>query len=63
MLCFLSIKQLVYNRTYYYPEWSIVVGWSIGLSGVVMIPIVALYKIFRAKGNMLEVSVGSGTTC
>lgn len=50
VLCFVSIKSLKYNKTYLYPEWSILLGWSIGLSGVVMIPIVALYKFLTAEG-------------
>ena len=50
VLCFVSIKTLTYNKTYLYPEWSIGLGWSIGMSGVVMIPAVALYKFVTAEG-------------
>ena len=46
----MSVKTLKYNKTYLYPQWSILLGWSVGLSGVVMIPIVALYKLIVAEG-------------
>ncbi|KAG8553304.1 hypothetical protein GDO81_003364 [Engystomops pustulosus] len=38
-----------------YPTWGTALGWCIIIFGLIWIPIVAVIKIWRAKGNFLQV--------
>jgi SNF family Na+-dependent transporter len=49
-----NYEALTYNRTYHYPMWGITIGWCLALMSVVMIPIVAVYKLIFAEGTLKE---------
>lgn len=49
-----NYETLTYNRTYQYPMWGITIGWCLALMSVVMIPIVAVYKLIFAEGSFRE---------
>lgn len=49
-----NYEALTYNRTYHYPMWGITIGWCLALMSVVMIPIVAIYKLILAEGSLRE---------
>lgn len=49
-----NYEALTYNRTYHYPLWGITIGWCLALMSVVMIPIVAVYKLIFAEGTLKE---------
>jgi hypothetical protein len=37
-----------------FPLWADILGWAIGASTILPFPIVALYRIFRAKSVSLQ---------
>ncbi|KAG0423270.1 hypothetical protein HPB47_000923, partial [Ixodes persulcatus] len=41
-------------HNYRYPTWAINMGWGLALSSVAMVPIVAAFKLCRAKGTCAE---------
>jgi len=47
----ISYSQLTYkfsaHYTYTYPNWSISIGWLMACSSIIMVPIVAIYKIIK----------------
>ncbi|EEC07753.1 norepinephrine/norepinephrine transporter, putative [Ixodes scapularis] len=43
-------------HNYRYPTWAINMGWGLALSSVAMVPIVAAFKLCRAKGTCAELS-------
>lgn len=43
-----------------YPEWGSAVGWCMIVFCLIWIPIVAIYKISRSKGNLWQVSAAGG---
>ena len=55
VLCFYQYSHLVYNRTYIYPTWSIVCGWSMPLAALSCIPLLAIVQIVQAEGSIMEV--------
>jgi len=54
ILCVYTYSELTYNRTYIYPQWSIVFGWMMACTSVFMIPITMVYKLIRAEGTLYE---------
>ncbi|XP_078494683.1 sodium- and chloride-dependent creatine transporter 1 [Ciona intestinalis] len=53
-----SHKPLTYNRTYEYPWWGLLIGWVLALSSMLCVPIVAAYRLARAKGaTFLQASI------
>lgn len=49
-----SHENLVYNRTYHYPFWGILLGWGFALSSMICIPAVAIFKILTTPGTFRE---------
>ena len=45
-----------YKGTYNYPQWAIWLGWSTAFFSIAPIPLVVLYKFFKAEGSFKEVS-------
>lgn len=43
-----------------YPGWGSAVGWCMIIFCLIWIPIVAIYKISRSKGNLWQVSAAGG---
>ena len=41
-------------QNYLYPPWAVALGWGFALSSVAMVPLVACYKLCRAKGSCAE---------
>ncbi|XP_003738199.2 sodium-dependent noradrenaline transporter-like [Galendromus occidentalis] len=39
---------------YIYPPWTEAIGWAFALSSVAMIPIIASYKLYNARGSLKE---------
>jgi solute carrier family 6 dopamine transporter-like protein 3 len=50
----LGYEPLSYED-YVYPGWANVLGWLIASSSVVMIPLVAIFKILTTPGSFLKV--------
>ena len=40
---------------YYYDTWGNVIGWLIASISFVPIPVVAIYKLAKAKGTLMQV--------
>lgn len=51
----LGYEPLSYEG-YTYPAWANILGWAIAGSSVLMIPIVAIYKILTTPGSCYRVS-------
>ncbi|KAJ3637606.1 hypothetical protein MTP99_001051 [Tenebrio molitor] len=49
----LNPQPLKYND-YFYPKWAEWVGWSLALSSIVMIPLVAVIQLVKTKGTFKE---------
>ncbi|XP_044263787.1 sodium-dependent noradrenaline transporter-like isoform X1 [Tribolium madens] len=49
----LNPQPLKYND-YFYPKWAEWVGWSLALSSIIMIPLVAVLQLIKAKGTFKE---------
>lgn len=41
---------------YLYPRWAVWFGWSLAISSILMIPLVAIYKICTTPGSLSDVS-------
>ena len=54
-LCIYSYSELRYNRTYIYPDWAIGCGWALACSSVIMIPVVAAYRLLTTPGTLAQV--------
>lgn len=50
----LSAAPLTYNRTYHYPTWALVLGWSMALASMVAIPIYFFSYLFSRPGNTIQ---------
>nr|AGY96958.1 high-affinity octopamine transporter protein 2A [Limulus polyphemus] len=44
---------LIY-QSYKYPEWAVALGWTFALSSVIIVPVVACYKLYKARGSCTE---------
>lgn len=56
LVCY-NMDNLSYDKHYVYPMWSVVVGWCMMGSCVVMIPLVAAVKILRTPGTFIQVNI------
>ncbi|ETE71942.1 Sodium- and chloride-dependent neutral and basic amino acid transporter B(0+), partial [Ophiophagus hannah] len=43
-----------------YPDWGTAVGWCMIIFCLIWIPVVAFYKVAKAKGNLWQVSIAGG---
>jgi predicted RNA methylase len=43
------------NVTYKYPLWSNILGWVVAGSSSMLIPVIAIYQLAKAKGSLKEV--------
>ncbi|KAJ8270877.1 hypothetical protein GJAV_G00120290 [Gymnothorax javanicus] len=48
----IQYKPITYND-YIYPNWSLIIGFSMALSSVICIPIYGLYKITKSEGSTI----------
>ncbi|XP_060572147.1 sodium- and chloride-dependent taurine transporter-like [Ruditapes philippinarum] len=51
----ITYSELSYERkfiTYQYPKWAIMVGWTLALCSVVLVPIVFVYRLFKQEGTV-----------
>ncbi|XP_031424194.1 sodium- and chloride-dependent GABA transporter 2-like isoform X1 [Clupea harengus] len=42
-------QPLKFNKTYVYPEWAYILGWSLGLFCVLLVPLWMIFKMLRSK--------------
>ncbi|KYB26417.1 sodium-dependent noradrenaline transporter isoform X1 [Tribolium castaneum] len=49
----LNPQPLKYND-YFYPKWAEWVGWSLALSSIIMIPLVAVLQLIKTEGTFKE---------
>ncbi|XP_069130315.1 sodium- and chloride-dependent glycine transporter 1-like [Argopecten irradians] len=51
-----SVTQLspVTYGTYQYPQWAIVLGWILGMTSLVPIPVCAIIAILKEKGSLVS---------
>ncbi|XP_031551517.1 sodium- and chloride-dependent GABA transporter 3-like [Actinia tenebrosa] len=49
-----TYKPLVYNKVYSYPTWGEAIGWCMAFSSISCVPICAVIKIMKEKGNILD---------
>ncbi|GFT49829.1 sodium- and chloride-dependent glycine transporter 2 [Nephila pilipes] len=55
LLCFIFVNhEAVTYDEYNYPGWSILIGWLIALCSIAPIPIVAVFQMLKAEGNIKE---------
>jgi hypothetical protein len=50
-----AYKPFTYNN-YVYPWWSELIGWSMALSSIGVIPVYALYIVLTRTGSIREVT-------
>ncbi|KAG8194818.1 hypothetical protein JTE90_017257 [Oedothorax gibbosus] len=50
----LDYKPVVYGGDYQYPWWGEMLGWLIGLSSMLWIPLYAIYYVCTAEGTLKE---------
>lgn len=49
-------QPLQYND-YFYPNWAEWVGWSLALSSIVMIPLIAILQLLKTEGTLKQVGL------
>ncbi|XP_063071115.1 sodium- and chloride-dependent GABA transporter 2-like [Engraulis encrasicolus] len=47
-------SPLKFNQTYVYPWWAYGIGWFLAASSLCFIPLTMLYKLYHAKGTLLQ---------
>ena len=57
VLCLVTYSDLTYNRHYTYPSWAIAIGWGLASCSVIMIPLVAVVRMIRTKGTLVQVNL------
>lgn len=60
MISAIVYGKLDYKRstdTYEFPQYSVAIGWTLAACSVSCIPVVAIYRIIKAEGPLLQVSV------
>ncbi|XP_051934084.1 sodium- and chloride-dependent GABA transporter 3-like isoform X5 [Hippocampus zosterae] len=50
----IEYEPLTFNHSYVYPTWAYVLGWTMALSSILLVPIWALYKLCTAKGTLSQ---------
>jgi Sodium:neurotransmitter symporter family. len=53
----LLYQQPLKYESYIYPSWAEWIGWTLALSSILMIPLVAFINILQTPGTFKEVSV------
>jgi hypothetical protein len=53
----LLYQQPLKYENYHYPSWAEWIGWTLALSSILMIPLVAFINILQTPGTFKEVSV------
>lgn len=53
----LLYQQPLQYQQYTYPPWAVVLGWGLACSSILMIPVVAIYKLISTPGTFREVGV------
>jgi len=56
MFALLYQQPLKYEE-YHYPSWAEWIGWTLAMSSILMIPLVAFISILQTPGTFKEVSV------
>jgi hypothetical protein len=56
MFALLYQQPLKYDE-YLYPSWAEWIGWTLALSSILMIPLVAFINMLQTPGTFKEVSV------
>jgi hypothetical protein len=56
MFALLYQQPLTYGE-YLYPSWAELIGWTLAMSSIIMIPLVAFISILQTPGTFKEVSV------
>ncbi|CAG5055151.1 unnamed protein product [Parnassius apollo] len=51
----LLYQQPLQYQHYTYPPWAVVLGWGLACSSILMIPIVAIYKLITTSGTCRQV--------
>uniref|UniRef100_T1JI01 Transporter n=1 Tax=Strigamia maritima TaxID=126957 RepID=T1JI01_STRMM len=58
LICILMFNIIDFDgvryANYEFPTWTLALGWLMALSSVIMIPIVAICKLYRVKGTLYE---------
>lgn len=52
----LLYQQPLQYQHYMYPPWAVVLGWGLACSSILMIPVVAIYKLATTSGTCRQVS-------
>ncbi|CAH0597003.1 unnamed protein product [Chrysodeixis includens] len=50
----LLYQQPLQYQQYTYPPWAVVLGWGLACSSILMIPVVAIYKLVSTPGTFRE---------
>ncbi|GIY82079.1 sodium- and chloride-dependent glycine transporter 2 [Caerostris darwini] len=58
LFIFIDHTAITYND-YVYPEWSVIIGWLLALCSICPIPIVAVWKVCKEKGNLKQRLISS----
>lgn len=53
----LLYQQPLQYQQYTYPQWAVVLGWGLACSSILMIPIVAIYKLATTPGTFRQVTL------
>ena len=59
----LKYQPLKFNKTYVYPSWAYVLGWSLGLFCVFLVPLWMVFKVSTMKGPLVQVRPSGKTLC
>ncbi|XP_078144010.1 sodium- and chloride-dependent betaine transporter-like [Centroberyx gerrardi] len=54
ILYLVNYKQLRINRSYIYPDWAYALGWTVGLSSMIMVPLYGIGRICFVKGTLRQ---------
>lgn len=54
LMLMLDMKPLKYNDYYEYPTWATAIGWLMGISSMIQVPIYALYRYYTTPGTPRE---------
>lgn len=52
-------QPLTFNRWYVYPAWAYGLGWLMVLSSILLVPLWALSRLWRANGNFRQVRMNT----
>ncbi|XP_061083816.1 sodium- and chloride-dependent GABA transporter 2-like isoform X2 [Conger conger] len=54
ILSLVRYQPLKFNLTYVYPDWAYVLGWSLGLFSVLLVPFWIIFKIAQSKETVWQ---------